>query len=220
MCRAPSRQAVIAFYDRFGGRQDAQGWYEDAPLERLVAAGDFAAARRVCEFGCGTGRLAARLLRAELPPEARYLGLDASGTMARLAAGRLRPWAGRAEVQRGDGSLRVPLAEGACDRFVATYVLDLLPEPDIAALLAEAARVLAPGGRLCVAGLTPGRGPLTAAVTGVWRFAHRLHWPLVGGCRPLRVAPRLAPETWRVLHAEVVVAWGIPSEVLVAERRG
>lgn len=40
----------------------------------------------------------------------------------------------------------------------------------------------------------------------------------VGGCRPLRVARRLQAGHWRALEASIVVAWGIPSEVLVAER--
>ncbi len=52
---------VVSCYDRFGRRQDPQGWYEDAALERLIALGRLAEARAVCEFGCGTGRLAAGL---------------------------------------------------------------------------------------------------------------------------------------------------------------
>ena len=47
----------------------------------------------------------------------------------------------------------------------------------------------------------------------------RLSPSLVGGCRPVRVAERLDPAAWRTLCSETVVAWGVPSEVLVAERR-
>jgi SAM-dependent methyltransferase len=209
---------VIAFYDRFGARQDRQGWYEEPALARLIAQGRFFAAGSVCEFGCGTGQLAARLLGGTLPAHARYLAVDASSTMVALARERLRPWAGRAEVRQSDGSLRVPGAVAPTERFLCTYVLDLLAEPDIAALLEEAARVLAPGGLLCVAGLTHGRGPLAGSVSRLWALLQRLHWPLVGGCRPLRVAPLLPPQRWRILHDESVAAWGITSEVLVAER--
>jgi len=216
----PHRNAVVAFYDRFGRKQDSQGWYEDPALERMIALGRLAESRAVCEFGCGTGRLAARLLAGVLPTEARYLGLDASATMVALARERLAPWAARAQVLHSDGSLHVPAETGEWDRFVSTYVLDLLAEADIAALLQEAARLLRPGGLLCVVGLTPGRGLLTGAVSRLWSVLHRLHWRLVGGCRPLDVAPLLPAARWRVLADARVAAWGITSQVLVAERRG
>jgi ubiquinone/menaquinone biosynthesis C-methylase UbiE len=216
----PDPRAVVGFYDRFGSRQDHQGWYEDAALERLIARGRLSEARAVCEFGCGTGKFAAWLLRSVLPAEARYLGVDASATMAALAAQRVAPWAPRAQVQQSDGSLRVPGEIAAWDRFVCTYVLDLLPEEDILKLLEEAARLLQPGGLLCVAGLTHGRGTLTGLVSRLWGALYTLHWRLVGGCRPLVVAPLLPPHRWRVLHDEAVSAWGITSEVLVAERMG
>jgi ubiquinone/menaquinone biosynthesis C-methylase UbiE len=214
------RRQVIAFYDRFGSAQDRQGWYEDPALERLIALGRFEQARSLCEFGCGTGRLAARLLGSVLPADATYLGVDASATMAALATERLQRWAPRARVAHSDGSLRVPGEIAAWERFLCTYVLDLLPEDDILALLEEAARVLAPRGLLCVAGLTHGRGAVAGAVSRLWSLAHALNWRLVGGCRPLNLAPLLPPHRWRVLHDEAVAAWGITSQVLVAERVG
>jgi hypothetical protein len=57
-------------------------------------------------------------------------------------------------------------------------------------------------------------------VSRLWSALHALHWKLVGGCRPLLVAPLLPPHRWRVLHDDAVAAWGITSEVLVAERVG
>lgn len=216
----PDAQAVIGFYNRFGQRQDRQGWYEDPALDRLVERGRLASAQAVCEFGCGTGRFAARMLSSVLPPEARYLGVDASPTMVALARERLEPWAGRAEVRQSDGTLRVPGEIAAWDRFVCTYVLDLLPETDIAALLEEASRVLRPGGLFCAAGLTHGRGALTGLVSRAWSLAHTLHWRLVGGCRPLVLAPLLPPHRWQILYDGTVAAWGITSEVLVAQRVG
>ncbi|HKJ00202.1 MAG TPA: class I SAM-dependent methyltransferase [bacterium] len=216
----PDPHAVVGFYDRFGARQDHQGWYEDPALEQLITLGRLADAHAVCEFGCGTGRLAAWLLRSVLPADARYLGVDASASMIALATERVEPWTGRAEVHRTTGALRVPAEIATWDRFLSTYVLDLLSEDDILALLEEAARVLRPGGLLCVASLTHGRGALTGLVSRLWSVLYALHWRLVGGCRPLVLAPLLPPHRWRVLHDEAVSAWGITSEVLVAERLG
>lgn len=49
-------------YNRIGRFQDWQAFYEDATTDRLLDLADLAADQTIFEFGCGTGRLAARLL--------------------------------------------------------------------------------------------------------------------------------------------------------------
>ncbi len=203
------------FYDDFGAKQDAQGWYEDEALDALVARSAFDTAHSVLELGCGTGRLAATLLSDHLPADCSYLGLDPSATMRELSAARLAPFGDRARVQPAQGSL--PTRPGGWDRLLTTYVLDLLRLATVDHLLNEARHVLAPGGRLCVAGVTPGTGLRSRIVMGGWDLVHRLSPGLVGGCRPLRLQPRLDPQVWRILHHDVVTTWGVASEVLVAE---
>ena len=114
------------FYDRFGTRQDTQGFYENPALDDLMKHADFEHSGSVLEFGCGTRSFARRLFEAALPADARYLGLDISLTMIGLATKKLEPWQDRADVQQADGTpiLRVP--DASFDRFVATYVFDLL----------------------------------------------------------------------------------------------
>lgn len=211
-----SRADARAFYDRFGARQDAQGWYEDPPVARLVERGVFAGARSVVELGCGTGRVAERLLREVLPRDARYLALDSSPTMVGLARERLAPFRARAEVRLTDGDPVLPVPDRSTDRVVSTYVLDLLSEPDIGAFVADAHRALADGGRLCLVGLTDGERGLSRLVSSLWRRVHRRNPSRVGGCRPLCMAAHLPRDRWRVEHREVVTAWTIPSEILVA----
>jgi SAM-dependent methyltransferase len=100
---------------------------------------------RVADLGCGTGALLALLAREV--PGLELVGLDVSAAALRVAAGELagRTAAGRLLVQ-ADLADPVPLAGASVDRAVCHNVLECLPEP--AALLAEAARVLRPGGRL------------------------------------------------------------------------
>src|SRR5271157_5204312 len=62
------------FYDRFGSRQDTQGFYENPAFDDLVKHADFEHARSVLEFGCGTGSFARRLLETVVPADARYIG--------------------------------------------------------------------------------------------------------------------------------------------------
>ena len=88
------------FCDRFGCRQDTQGFYENPAINDLVKHADFEHARSVLEVGCGTGSFACRLFETVVPADARYIGLDISGTMIGLATRRLEPWQDRTEVDR------------------------------------------------------------------------------------------------------------------------
>jgi ubiquinone/menaquinone biosynthesis C-methylase UbiE len=216
--RTLSHAEARRFYDRFGARQDAQAFYERPALERLVAHSELAEAQAVVEFGCGTGRLAAGLLGGALSPSCRYLGLDLSATMVELAQARVARFGARAEIRRTEGEPRIDAPDASFDRFLSTYVLDLLPEDEIRSLLAEAHRVLAPGGLLAVASLTRGERGLPRALSFVWEGVHRLRPALVGGCRPIALSPHLAGRGWRILHRSVVAPYAIPSEVVVAER--
>ncbi len=207
-------------YDRIGRVQDTQSFYEDAVTQRLAKLGAFERAGSVFELGCGTGRHADLLLRERLAPDARYVGVDVSPRMIALARARLRPWSPRAEVALLDPPARaLPGADGEYDRFVATYVLDLLSDEHARALLTEAHRLLAPSGLLCLAGLTEGVTPAGRVVSRAWgALAQR--WPaLLGGCRPIELEGLLAPDSWRVERREVITSWGVPTELVVAAVR-
>jgi len=212
-----SRAEAKAFYDRLGRRQDWQAFYEDPALEDLIAHGRFDSAQAVCEFGCGTGRLAARLLEDHLPGTATYLGLDVSTTMVGLASTRLAPWSGRARVLRTDGSPAIPAADGSLDWVFSTYVVDLLSDADIAGLLAEAGRVLRPGGLFCNVSLTFGQGPFSRAVCALWQKVHDRGPLLLGGCRPVALRKDLNETQWRLAHSAVVCRFGICSEIVTAQ---
>ena len=219
MTRLLSHDEARAFYDRFGAKQDAQAWYEEPALERLVAHADFSAAQDVVEIGCGTGRFAERLLSHHLPPTARYTGTDLSATMIDLARQRLRSYEDRVVLHLADGRPLLPLPDASVDRVVSTYVLDLLDEGEIAAWIAEAHRVLRPNGRLAVCGLTAGESTLARWVTRAWRTVHSWRPALVGGCRPLRLQPYFDERSWQPPTRAVVEPYGLASEALVVTKR-
>lgn len=154
-----------------------------------------------------------------LPAEAHYLGIDLSSTMVTLARRRLARFGDRVRVKESDGSARLPATDDSFDRIVSTYVLDILAETEIRAVLGELARVLRRCGRLCLASLTHGHTPASRVLSRAWATVHRLRPSLVGGCRPVELSPFLEPDQWHVIHRSVVVAWAVPSEVVVAERR-
>jgi SAM-dependent methyltransferase len=92
--RTLSPARAKAFYDRFGRKQDAQAFYEDAALDDLVSHASFGTARTVFELGCGTGRLAVTLLRERLPEAAAAAVMGAWALAQRIspaAVGGCRP---------------------------------------------------------------------------------------------------------------------------------
>ena len=119
---------------------------------------------RLLDIGTGTGRL----LEVLAPRVSSGLGIDASRAMLALARARLgRPGLTHCAVRQAD-MYRLPLKDGSCDSAVLQMVLHYAEDP--AAALAEAARVLRPGGRLVVVDLAAhGRSELAE------RLAHR--WP-------------------------------------------
>jgi SAM-dependent methyltransferase len=135
---------------RAPGHDSYWHFHRDAFLELLPAPG-----RLTLDIGCGEGRLAADLTRLGH----RVVGLDASPTL--IAAGRAT-YPG-VDLRVADAAA-LPLDDGAADLAIAFMSLhDIV---DAAGAVREAARVLQPGGRFCIA---IGH-PINSA--GVWTIAH------------------------------------------------
>lgn len=214
--RGLDQAQVVAFYDAFGAKQDTQKYYEDAALVDLKEHAHFETARGVAEFGCGTGRFAEDLLTNHLPPEATYWGCDVSNTMFQLSQKKLAHFGARAMLWKSSGEITLPLENDSMDRFVSNYVLDIFSAEEIRAVLGEAKRVLKADGLLCLTGLTYGKGLFSKIVTAFWNLGYSLNPKWVGGCHPVALQEFL--KEWEVVHHNVVVAWGISSEAVVARK--
>jgi SAM-dependent methyltransferase len=100
--------------------------------------------RLTVDLGCGEGRLARELLVAGHT----VLGVEASPRLAEAA----RDGDPAVDVVVADAAA-LPLADGAADLVVASMAL--LDVDDLEGTIAEAGRVLAPGGHLCFATAHP-----------------------------------------------------------------
>ncbi len=98
---------------------------------------------RLLDVGTGTGRMIELLG----PDAAQAIGIDRSSEMLRLARVKLEA-AGIPSSLRQADMYALPLADGSADSVVIHQVLHYAQNP--ASALAEAARVLRPGGRLLV----------------------------------------------------------------------
>jgi ubiquinone/menaquinone biosynthesis C-methylase UbiE len=138
--------------DRDHVRAVADRFSEDAPLyehhwamsmaglgRRLVAGLPLQGARVVVDIGAGVGALLPAI--REAAPEASVAGLDAAEGMIRRAPTDV----GRAVMDAG----RMGLRDSCVDAAVMPFMLFFLPDPSRG--LAEAHRVLRPGGGLGVA---------------------------------------------------------------------
>ena len=162
--RAPSKDGVVKTYSRWASTYDATfgrivGHYHWHIARFVKDSG----ARRVLEIGVGTG-----LSLRHYPAGTSVLGVDICPRM--LEKARRRQASGtsaQVELQIVDGE-ELPCGPGTFDAVVLPFVISVTPDPQ--RLLAEAFRVLAPGGQLLIVNHFAG-------VRGV-RWLERLFSPL------------------------------------------
>jgi ArsR family transcriptional regulator len=153
-----------------------------AAVEKAVLAAIGDQPGLLLDIGTGTGRL----LELAAPRVSGALGVDASRAMLALARSRLaKPELSHCAVRQAD-MYRLPLGDAVFDTVVLQMVLHYAEDP--AAALAEAARVLRPGGCLIVTDLAAHSRPDLSE-----RLAHR--WPgfADGGMAALMTQAGLTP---------------------------
>lgn len=149
---AVSQETATAWIERWDAQQ--RGYLPDREdrFTALIDAVEEAAGRPdplVLDLGCGPGSLAVRLLRRL--PAATVVALDADPLL--LALGR-SAWRDLAGLRFADVDLRTPGWSAGLgltrqpDAAVSTTALHWLSQPALAALYAELAAVLRPGGLL------------------------------------------------------------------------
>jgi ubiquinone/menaquinone biosynthesis C-methylase UbiE len=99
---------------------------------------------RILDIGCGTGRFLDSI--KQVWPRLPALGLDLSDAYIRYGQRHLRRWS-RINLVVGNAEA-IPLRDDSCDAVTSIFMLHELPPKVRRNVLAEAARVLKPGGRL------------------------------------------------------------------------
>lgn len=150
--RASRAEAAQSFFSRLAPQWDRLRSLhapEEAVAEAVLEALGPRPIHNLVDLGTGTGRM----LQLVAPRTGRAVGLDASHAMLAVARANLeRAGLARVELRHGD-VYAPPLARGSFDVVLIHQVLHYLDDP--ARALREAARLVAPGGRLLVVDFAP-----------------------------------------------------------------
>ena len=146
--RADRAASAAAWFEAHAGEWDAirELHVADDAVESAMAAllGDERVGTLI-DIGTGTGRM----LELFAASAERALGIDRSSEMLRLARAKLSErGVGNAELRQAD-LYALPMRDGEADVAIVHHVLHFAQQPGAA--IAEAARVLGPGGRLLIA---------------------------------------------------------------------
>ena len=118
----------------------------EAAMKAALGDGEF---EQLIDIGTGTGRM----LELFGGQAEQALGIDRSSEMLRLARAKLAERGlTHAELRQAD-LYALPLGDGAADAAILHHVLHFAQQPGAA--IAEAGRVLMPGGRLLIADFAP-----------------------------------------------------------------
>jgi ubiquinone/menaquinone biosynthesis C-methylase UbiE len=149
-------RGLTRFYDPIIAVTMRERLFRGRFAEQVLAG--LPAPARIADVGAGTGTLAIELAAAA--PAAQVVAID--GDPEVLALARAKPGASAVEWERGLAS-GLPLADASCDRVTMSLLLHHLDADGKRAALAEAYRVLRPGGRLHVADWGKPEDPLMGA---------------------------------------------------------
>src|SRR5660398_268884 len=120
-----------------------------------------------------------------------------SPSMSRLRWNRwcaMRSWGEPGlSLSSGVAQARIEAAGRSFDRFLSLYVFVLLAQEYALAIVREAARVLEPGGLLCLVSLTWGDSVLSRGLSRLCEGLWSANPKMVGGCRPVELFSFVEP---------------------------
>jgi ubiquinone/menaquinone biosynthesis C-methylase UbiE len=126
----------------FAGTADVMRRQVIPPISRALASGELPRDTRLLDLACGTGRTLAQIAVAH--PDLRLTALDLSPFYLQEARAALADVADASFV--AENAEQVPFRDGHFGIVTCVYLFHELPRPARRRVLAEAFRVLAPGG--------------------------------------------------------------------------
>ncbi|WP_231383507.1 class I SAM-dependent methyltransferase [Methylobacter luteus] len=145
---------------------------EQAVKTALIAQARIQSGQRVLDVGCGTGTLTLLIKRTH--PDAEVHGLDVDPRVLAIAR-RKAEQVGEVIVLRQGTATDLPYLDETFDRVFASLMLHHLTREDKRRALAEAFRVLKPGGELHVADFGKPQDRTMWLISLLVRWAEEVH---------------------------------------------
>ena len=205
--------SAVATWDRHAASYERQERFEARAVDAALRLAAPAAGGRLVDLATGTGLLLRRLADSPTRPR-EAVGVDRSPAM--LA--RVGPLPDGFSTLLADARA-VPLPDGWADVVTCSYLLHVLEPNERAEVLAEARRLLRPGGdaRLVVVSVWPDeRRPGGRLAHNVMRALARARPRAWGALRPLDPTADLARAGFAVTQRVLLPRRGYPSLVLAA----
>lgn len=205
-----TRQDAQRTYGRLSRVYDwTEGVLEIPSKRRALRMARVRRGETVLEVGCGPGWALKRLAQAA-GREGTVCGIDLTLGMLREASRKVPR---RVAFARADAAA-LPFGDGAFDVVFSSFVLELIPTPEIPSVLAEILRVLKPGGRF--AAVTLSRESPNIA-TRVYEWGHE-RLPRLLDCRPIFLRRALESAGYEIGRWQRATIFGLPIEIAVGRR--
>jgi ubiquinone/menaquinone biosynthesis C-methylase UbiE len=150
---------------------------EEALKTALITQAHIQCGQSVLDVGCGTGTLT--LLIKRIHPNAAVYGLDVDPQVLDIARRKAEQAGATVVLQQGTAT-RLPYPDESFDRVFASLMLHHLTREDKRRALAEAFRVLKPGGELHVADFGKPHGTAMWLISLLVRWAEEVHDNILG----------------------------------------
>ncbi len=154
---AAGRALFTPLYDAVNAVMMRQGRWRPRLVERALSG---APAPRILDLGCGTGAMALALAHAS--PSATLIGVDGDPDVLERARAKARTEGIKLELHEALAD-HLPIPDANVQCVVSTLMFHHLPPSVKCGALAEARRVLEPGGRLLICDVGRASDPVMRA---------------------------------------------------------
>ena len=195
------------WYDLLAGSSERK--FTEVGLRKLnVEDGE-----KILEIGFGTGHSLLTLAR-QVGTTGKVHGIDLSEGMLHVASERLRKseMSKRVELHCGDAT-HLSFPDSVFDAVFMSFVLELFDTPELPLVLRECQRVLKRTGRIGIVALAKKDKPAVR----LYEWFH-VRFPAYVDCRPIYARQSVEDAGLRVADMKEMVMWGLPVDVIIAER--
>jgi ubiquinone/menaquinone biosynthesis C-methylase UbiE len=211
-----TKEETKAFYNKIAKVYDALAEHSEAVVRRAgLEMLNTQKGQQVLEIGFGTGHSLIELARS-VGPSGKVFGIDLSEKMVEVSQKRVDEEGldERIELSCGD-ALHLPYESESLDGIFMSFTLELFDTPEIPLVLAECKRVLKPGGRIVIIGMS--RVLPEGLVMEIFEWTHR-HFPNYLDCRPILVRQALEDSGFQICDSKIMKMW-ISVEVVCGIKR-